>query len=43
MGELEKVNGNARQAVLMADDADQRGDTAKAAEYTDAAEPSPTA
>ena len=38
MGELEKLNGNARQAVLMADEADQRGDTAKAAEYTDAAE-----
>lgn len=38
MGELEKVNGSARQAVLMADDATKRGDAAKAAEYTRAAE-----
>lgn len=38
MEELEKVNASARQAVLMADDAARRGDTAKAAEYTRAAE-----
>jgi len=38
LGELEKVNGNARQALVMASDADQKGDTAKAADYTDAAE-----
>ncbi len=38
MEELEKVNGSARQAVTMADEATQRGDTAKAAEYTRAAE-----
>ena len=38
MEELEKVNGNARQAVLMADDAQKKGDTAKATEYTSAAE-----
>ena len=38
MGELEKVNGSARQAVIMADDATKRGDTPKAAEYTRAAE-----
>ena len=38
MEELEKVNGNARQAVLMADEAAKKGDTAKAAEYTPAAE-----
>jgi phage shock protein A len=36
--ELEKVNGNARQAVLMADEATKRGDTGKATEYTSAAE-----
>ena len=36
--ELEKVNGSARQAVLMADDATKRNDAAKAAEYTRAAE-----
>lgn len=36
--ELEKVSANARQAVLMADEAQQRGDTAKAAELTAAAE-----
>jgi phage shock protein A len=36
--ELEKVTGNARQAVLMADEATKRGDTAKATEYTSAAE-----
>jgi phage shock protein A len=38
MEELEKVNGSARQAVLMADEASKRGDTAKATEYTRAAE-----
>jgi len=38
MEELQKVNGNARQAVLMAEDATKRGDTAKATEYTRAAE-----
>jgi phage shock protein A len=38
MEELEKVNGSARQAVLMADEATRAGDTAKATEYTSAAE-----
>ena len=38
MEELEKVNGNARQAVLMADEATKRGDVTKATEYTHAAE-----
>jgi phage shock protein A len=38
MDELEKVNANARQAVLMADEASKSGDTAKVAEYTSAAE-----
>src|SRR5919205_3472504 len=33
MGELEKLNGSARQAVQMADDATRRGDTAKAVDY----------
>src|SRR5687768_18577876 len=36
--ELEKVNKNTQQAVLMADDAVKKGDTAKATEYTNAAE-----
>jgi phage shock protein A len=36
--ELERVNGNARQAVLMADEASKRSDAAKTAEYTRAAE-----
>jgi phage shock protein A len=36
--ELEKVSANARQAVLMADEATKKGDAAKAAEYTSAAE-----
>jgi phage shock protein A len=36
--ELEKVSGNARQAVLMADEASKAGDTAKVEEYTAAAE-----
>ena len=38
MNDLESLNGKARQAVLMADDATKRGDTVKAAEYTKAAE-----
>src|SRR3954471_20036208 len=38
MEELEKVNASARQAVLMADEAGKKGDTAKATEYTNAAE-----
>jgi phage shock protein A len=36
--ELEKVNRNTQQAVLMADEATKRSDTAKATEYTNAAE-----
>ncbi len=38
MEEYEKVANNARQAVLMADDAQKRGDDAKVVEYTSAAE-----
>ncbi len=38
MGDFEKANGSARQAVLMADEAAKRGDAAKAAEYARAAE-----
>src|ERR687898_618722 len=38
MGELEKVSGNARQAVLMADEAANSGDQAKATQYTATAE-----
>ncbi len=38
MEEYEKVGNNARQAVLMADDAQKRGDDAKVIEYTSAAE-----
>jgi phage shock protein A len=38
LGQLEKLNVNARQAVKMADDAAKKGDAAKAAEYTRAAE-----
>lgn len=38
MEDLEKVSKNARQAVMMADQATKSGDTAKAAEYTSAAE-----
>ena len=38
MEELERVTANARQAVLMADQADKAGDEAKLAEYTSAAE-----
>ena len=38
MEALEKVSASTRQAVVMADEATSRGDTAKAAEYTRAAE-----
>jgi phage shock protein A len=38
MGELERINGSTKQALLMADEAQRRGDTAKAAEYNQAAE-----
>ena len=38
LADLEKLNRNAQQAVLMADEATKRGDAAKAAEYTSAAE-----
>ena len=38
MAELESTNAKARQAVIMADDAGKRGDSAKALEYTRAAE-----
>ena len=38
MEEYEKVGGNAKQAVLMADEAQKRGDAAKMTEYTAAAE-----
>ena len=38
MEQLERLNGNARQAVIMADDAAKAGDATKAAEYTRAAE-----
>jgi len=38
MVEMEKLTGNARQAVLMADEAMQRGDETKAIEFTSAAE-----
>ena len=38
LDELEKVTGNARQAVLMADEATKKGDADKATEYTSAAE-----
>jgi phage shock protein A len=38
MGELEKVGANARQAVLMADEASRAGDQAKAGQYTVTAE-----
>ena len=36
--ELEKVNGNARQAVMLADEAAKKGDEKKLGEYTTAAE-----
>jgi len=38
LADLEKLNRNAQQAVLMADDAAKKGDAAKATEYTSAAE-----
>lgn len=38
MEEFERLNANARQAVLMADEATRNGDEKKAAEYTNAAE-----
>jgi phage shock protein A len=38
MTDLEKVSANARQAVMMADQAEKADDTAKATEYTQAAE-----
>ena len=38
MGELEKLNANARQAIIMAADAAKKADTAKAAQYESAAE-----
>ncbi|MDW3213398.1 MAG: PspA/IM30 family protein [Ilumatobacteraceae bacterium] len=38
MSELEKLNANARQALIMAADAEKAGDAAKAAQYTTAAE-----
>src|SRR6202048_2259575 len=38
MEELERLNGSTRQALLMVDDAQRRGDTAKAGEYNQAAE-----
>jgi phage shock protein A len=38
MSELEKLNGQARQALIMASDAAKAGDTAKATQYNSAAE-----
>src|SRR6516165_6921695 len=38
MEELERINGSTKQALLMADEAQRRGDTAKATEYNQAAE-----
>jgi phage shock protein A len=38
MQEYEKLNGNARQAVLMAEEATKKSDEGKATEYTNAAE-----
>ena len=38
MTELEKLNANARQALIMADDAQKSGDAAKAQQYGSAAE-----
>ena len=38
MTELEKLDANARQALIMAADAEKAGDAAKAAQYTTAAE-----
>ncbi len=38
MNELEKLNANARQALIMAADAEKAGDAGKATQYTSAAE-----
>jgi phage shock protein A len=38
MEDYEKVSANARQAVMMADDAQKKGDSAKMTQYTSAAE-----
>jgi phage shock protein A len=38
LGELEKVNANARQALLLADQAEKRGDTLQCDQYVGAAE-----
>jgi phage shock protein A len=38
MGELEKLNANARQALIMASDAQKAGDAQKASQYNTAAE-----
>lgn len=38
LGELEKLNGNAQQAVIMADEAARSGEESKVLEYTSAAE-----
>ena len=38
MGELEKLNANARQALIMAADAEKAGDAGKTQQYTSAAE-----
>ena len=38
IADLEKLNGNARQALVMADDAERKGDAAKATQLTSAAE-----
>ena len=38
LAELEKLNGNARQALIMASDAQKAGDASKAAQYNSAAE-----
>ena len=38
MAQLEKLNANARQALMMASDAEKAGDAAKAAQYNGAAE-----
>jgi phage shock protein A len=38
MEELERLNGSTRQALLMVDDAQRRGDNVKATEYNQAAE-----
>ena len=38
MTELEKLNANARQALIMASDAEKSGDASKSAQYTGAAE-----